>query len=64
MIFQKSERIPEARFLDGDHKLVTSYGVAFRINVFGLMIMELDVVKPVQRPQKEWMLQFGFTQGF
>lgn len=44
--------------------LVTSYGLAARINLFGLMLMEIDFVHPNNRPRKGWMWQFGFSPGF
>jgi outer membrane protein assembly factor BamA len=44
--------------------LITSYGVAARINLFGLMLMEIDFVHPNNRPQKGWIWQFGFSPGF
>jgi len=37
---------------------------AFRVNAFGIVILEMDIVKPLQRPRKGWMLQFHFTPGF
>jgi hypothetical protein len=48
----------------GNRKLVSSAGTAFRVNAFGFAIVELDVVRPLQRPQKGWMLQFSLTPGF
>jgi hypothetical protein len=44
--------------------LVTSYGVAARINLFGLMLMEIDFVHPNNRPRKGWIWQVGFSPGF
>ncbi|NIN72620.1 MAG: BamA/TamA family outer membrane protein [Gemmatimonadetes bacterium] len=44
--------------------LVTSYGLAARINLFGLMLMEIDFVHPNNRPRKGWIWQFGFSPGF
>jgi Tol biopolymer transport system component len=48
----------------GDRKLVTSAGVALRINLFGFAIGELDYVRPFQRPGKGWVWQLGLTPGF
>jgi WD40 repeat protein len=44
--------------------LVTSYGVGARINLFGLMLMEIDFVHPNNRPRKDWIWQVGFSPGF
>jgi Tol biopolymer transport system component len=44
--------------------MVTSFGLAARINLFGLMLMEIDFVHPNNRPQKGWIWQFGFSPGF
>ncbi|UCC83297.1 MAG: PD40 domain-containing protein [Gemmatimonadota bacterium] len=44
--------------------MVSSYGLAARINLFGLMLMEIDFVHPNNRPQKGWIWQFGFSSGF
>jgi len=43
---------------------VTSYGVAGRINLFGVALLEIDFVHPNQRPDKGWYWQFGFSPGF
>ena len=44
--------------------LVTSYGVAMRVNFFGALLLELDFVHPNDRPTKGWYWQFGLTPGF
>ncbi len=43
---------------------VTSYGVATRINLFGIALLEIDYVHPNNRPEKGWIWQFGFAPGF
>ncbi len=43
---------------------VTSYGVATRINLFGVALLEIDYVHPNDRPNKDWIWQFGFSPGF
>ena len=47
----------------GARPLVTSYGAGLRVNLFGALIGELDIVKPMDRPNKGWYLQFGLIQG-
>jgi Tol biopolymer transport system component len=54
----------EPTFLGGDRKVVTSQGVALRVNVFGFLIAEIDLVKPNQRPEQGWYWQFGLQPGF
>jgi Tol biopolymer transport system component len=44
--------------------LVTSFGLAMRINLFGVALLELDFVHPNNRPRKGWIWQFGFSPGF
>jgi WD40 repeat protein len=51
-------------FLSGDRELVSSVGVALRVNVLGFFIVEADYVHPLDRPQKKWLWQFNFTPGF
>jgi hypothetical protein len=43
---------------------VTSYGVASRINLFGVALIEIDYVHPNDRPRKGWFWQIGFSPGF
>ena len=45
-------------------ELVTSYGIAARLNLLGFLIMELDFVHPNNRPNKNWYFQFNLIQSF
>jgi Tol biopolymer transport system component len=54
----------KASFLGGPRHPVTSAGVAFRANLFGFAIAELDVVRPFDRPGKGWYLELSLTPGF
>jgi len=45
-------------------KIVRSAGVSFRMNLFGYAIGQMDVVRPFDRPQKNWMVRFSLTEGF
>lgn len=47
-----------------DRDWVSSAGLLTRINLFGLMIAEIDFVKPFDRPSKGWTWQFALTPGF
>jgi Tol biopolymer transport system component len=51
-------------FLGGTRKPVSSAGVAFRVNAFGFAIVELDAVRPFNRPGQGWMFQFNLSPGF
>jgi Tol biopolymer transport system component len=56
----------KAEFLGGDgtRRIVKSYGGGARINLLGFAVVEIDVVKPVDRPQKGWTWVFNFNPGF
>ena len=41
-----------------------SYGAALRANLFGYAVVEIDYVKPLDRPQKGWFWQFSLRPGF
>jgi Tol biopolymer transport system component len=43
---------------------VASVGIASRINLFGVLLLEVDFVRPLSRPSKGWFWQFGFSPGF
>jgi outer membrane protein assembly factor BamA len=45
-------------------EIVTSYGVAARLNLLGFLIMEMDLVHPNNRPGKGWYFQFNLVQAF
>jgi Tol biopolymer transport system component len=45
-------------------EIVTSYGVAARLNLLGFLIMEMDLVHPNNRPGKGWYFQFNLVQSF
>lgn len=58
-----------ARFIGGargddarDPVASTGYGI--RANIFGYAVIELDRVKPLNRPGKGWMWVFNFSPGF
>jgi hypothetical protein len=43
--------------------IMTSYGAGARVNLFGMMIVEIDYVNPVAS-DRGWHWQFGFVPGF
>jgi hypothetical protein len=52
------------KFLGGDRPGVRSYGGALRINVLGFALVEIDYVKPINRPVKGAHWEFSFAPGF
>jgi hypothetical protein len=52
------------RFAGGDREWARSAGVAWRVNVLGFAIAEVDFVRPLDRSRKGWLWQFGLTPGF
>ncbi len=51
-------------FLGGPRHLVSSYGAALRINLFGYAVGEVDYVNPISRPGVGWEWQFDLIEGF
>ncbi|WP_420633533.1 BamA/TamA family outer membrane protein [Candidatus Palauibacter sp.] len=47
-----------------DRDWVSSAGFLTRVNLFGLMIAEINFVRPFDRPDKGWVWQFSLTPGF
>jgi hypothetical protein len=43
---------------------VTSVGVGARFNLFGIVIGEVDLVRPLNRPTRGWVWMFSFRSGF
>jgi len=56
----------KAKFLghEGTREIVKSYGGGARVNVLGFAVVEIDMVKPVDRPKEGWTWIFNFTPGF
>ncbi|HUL02905.1 MAG TPA: hypothetical protein VLV16_06710 [Gemmatimonadales bacterium] len=51
-------------FCNGDNHAVYSTGGAMRVNLLGYAILEVDYVKPFQRPDKGWYWEISLTPGF
>jgi WD40-like Beta Propeller Repeat len=45
-------------------EVVASIGVAGRLNLLGFLIMELDFVNPLSRPDKGWYFEFALLPAF
>jgi len=54
----------EPSALGGSRDWVRSVGTALRLNAFGYAILELDYVRPLDRPGRGWLWQFNLTPGF
>ena len=56
----------KAKFLghEGTREIVKSYGGGARVNVLGFAVVEIDFVRPVDRPKEGWTWLFNFTPGF
>lgn len=48
----------------GVREAVRSYGAALRANLFGYAVIEIDYVRPLDRPRKGWFWQFSLRPGF
>ena len=48
----------------GERNAARSYGAAIRANLFGFAILEIDYVRPLDRPLKNWFWQFSLRPGF
>ncbi|HXV64046.1 MAG TPA: basic secretory protein-like protein [Vicinamibacteria bacterium] len=57
-----SETEPE--FFGGDREPVTSAGIALRVALQRFLVLELDFVRPFDRPEKGWLFEFNFKPGF
>jgi hypothetical protein len=55
---------PDAARIGGDRDWVRGAGAALRFNALGYAILELDYVRPFDRPGKGWMWQFTITPGW
>ena len=54
----------EPLFCSGDNHPVYSTGGVMRVNILGYAVLEIDYVKPFQRPVQGWYWEFSLTPGF
>jgi Tol biopolymer transport system component len=47
----------------GERGIMTSVGAGARVNLFGMLILEIDYVNPLARA-RDWHWQFSFVPGF
>ena len=51
-------------FAGGTRDFVSSVGGGLRMNLFGFAIGEMNIVRPINRPQRGWMFVFALKQGY
>jgi Tol biopolymer transport system component len=51
-------------FAGGDREPVFSAGAGFRFNLFGFAVAEVNLVRPFDRPAKNWIWEFNLQPGF
>lgn len=51
-------------FAGGDREAVRSVGAAIRVNAFGYAVVQIDYVRPLDRPSRGWFWQFTLQPGF
>jgi len=54
----------KAWFLGGNRKPIQSAGIGIRTNIFGYLILGLNYVYPISRPERGWHLQLSISPGF
>jgi outer membrane protein assembly factor BamA len=52
------------KLFGGDRRLVRSTGAVARVNVFGFAVLQVDWVKPLDRPGKQAFFEFNLLTGF
>lgn len=57
-------RQDEPDFFGGTREPVASAGIALRVALQRFLVVELDFVHPFDRPEKGWLFEFNFKQGF
>ena len=48
----------------GTRKPIQSFGVGLKVNVFGYLVLGFNYVKAINRPQKDWHIEFSLIPGF
>ncbi|RPI24126.1 MAG: peptidase S9 [Acidobacteria bacterium] len=48
----------------GSRDPVRSYGGSLRINLLGFVVAQISLVRPLDRPLKNWLWEFSLTPGF
>jgi outer membrane protein assembly factor BamA len=51
-------------FAGGDREPVFSAGAGFRFNLFGFAVAEVNLVRPFDRPARDWVWELNLQPGF
>ena len=51
-------------FAGGTRRPITSTGIGLRTNLFGMLVIGLNYVYPIQRPERGWHFQLSISPGF
>jgi Tol biopolymer transport system component len=54
----------EPSFAGGTQQPISSAGIGVRMNVLGFMVLGVNYVTPLSRPNRGWFLQFSLWPGF
>src|SRR3989449_5048031 len=54
----------KAQIFGGTRELIPRTRVSLRLNPLRHALCQIDVVHPLDRPQKNWMVRFSITEGF
>jgi len=57
-------RAEQPTFTGGVREWVTSAGLGARINLFGYLVTEFNLVRPLNRPGQGWQFVFNLRQGY
>lgn len=63
-VIAEDPKLVKPWFAGGDRKPLRSYGVGVRTNLFGVLVLGLNYVYPMDRPVRGWHLQLSISPGF
>jgi hypothetical protein len=58
------DNVSKPTFFGGDRPVAKSTGATARVNLFGVFVLQVDYVKPLDRPGKSAFFQFNLLTGF
>jgi hypothetical protein len=58
------DSVSKPALFGGDRPLAKSTGATARVNLFGVFVLQVDYVKPLDRPGKSAFFQFNLLTGF
>jgi Tol biopolymer transport system component len=54
----------DPEFAGGDRRFVSSVGAGARVNLFGYMVGEIALARPLDRPARGWVFSFNLMPGY